>query len=64
MGKCADICPVNALSLAGKCMGEKEILDIILKDREYYEKSGNIAHIDGAIGLENVFNAIVSAIGE
>ena len=31
---------------------------------EYYEKSGNIAHIDGAIGLENVFNAIVSAIGE
>lgn len=31
---------------------------------EYYEKAGNIAHIDGAIGLENVFNAIVSALGE
>ena len=31
---------------------------------EYYEKSGNLAPIDGAIGLENVFNAIVSAIGE
>jgi adenylate kinase len=31
---------------------------------EYYEKAGNIAHIDGAIGLENVFNQIVSALGE
>ena len=31
---------------------------------EYYEKAGNIAHIDGAIGLENVFNSIVSALGE
>ena len=26
---------------------------------DYYEKAGNIAHIDGTIGLENVFNAIV-----
>ena len=31
---------------------------------EYYEKAGNIAHINGAIGLENVCNAIVDAIGE
>lgn len=31
---------------------------------EYYEKAGNIAHIDGAIGLENVFNSIVSILGE
>lgn len=31
---------------------------------EYYEKAGNIAHIDGAIGLENVFNHIVSILGE
>ena len=31
---------------------------------EYYEKAGNIAHIDGAIGLENVFNSIVSVLGE
>lgn len=31
---------------------------------EYYENAGNIAHIDGAIGLENVFNSIVSVLGE
>ena len=31
---------------------------------EYYEKAGNIAHIDGATGLDNVFGDIVKAIGE
>lgn len=31
---------------------------------DYYEKAGNIAHIDGTIGLENVFNAIVNILGE
>ena len=30
----------------------------------YYEKAGVIAHIDGATGLENVFNDIVKALGE
>ncbi|MCR5482563.1 MAG: adenylate kinase [Clostridia bacterium] len=30
---------------------------------DYYEKAGNIAHIDGAIGLENVFAHIVSVLG-
>ena len=31
---------------------------------EYYEKAGNIAHIDGATGLDNVFADIVKALGE
>lgn len=31
---------------------------------EYYEKLGNIAHIDGSVGLENVFNDIASILGE
>lgn len=31
---------------------------------DYYEKAGNIAHIDGATGLENVFADIVKALGE
>ena len=30
---------------------------------EYYEKAKNIVHIDGAIGLENVFKDIVSVLG-
>ena len=31
---------------------------------DYYEKAGNISHIDGTTGLENVFNAIVGILGE
>ena len=30
----------------------------------YYEEAGNIAHIDGATGLDSVFADIVKAIGE
>ena len=32
--------------------------------REVNEKAGNISHIDGTTGLENVFNAIVGILGE
>lgn len=39
-GKCADACPANALSVAGREMSEDDIMKEILKDREYYEKSG------------------------
>ena len=31
---------------------------------EYYENAGNIAHIDGSTGLDNVFADIVKALGE
>lgn len=31
---------------------------------EYYENAGNIAHIDGTTGLDNVFADIVKALGE
>lgn len=31
---------------------------------EYYTEKGNIAHIDGAAGLDNVFTAIVNVLGE
>lgn len=31
---------------------------------EYYEKLGKIAHIDGAMGLEDVFNDIVRIVGD
>ena len=30
---------------------------------DYYEKSGNIAHIDGAVGMEQVFAEIVKVLG-
>ena len=40
-GKCAEACPVNALSVAGQDMSEEQLMDIILKDKLYYEQSGN-----------------------
>lgn len=30
---------------------------------EYYEKAGNIVHLDGAIGLEPLFNEIIKNLG-
>lgn len=31
---------------------------------DYYDRAGNIAHLDGSIGLENLFAEIVSVLGE
>ena len=31
---------------------------------DYYEAAGNIAHIDGTTGLENVFNTITEILGD
>lgn len=31
---------------------------------EYYEKLGNIAHVDGSKGLDDVFSDIVSVLGD
>ena len=31
---------------------------------DYYEKAGNISHIDGTTGLENVFNTITEILGD
>lgn len=31
---------------------------------DYYTEKANIAHIDGAAGLDNVFNAVVKVLGE
>ena len=39
---------------------EKETMPLV----DYYEKAGNIAHIDGTTGLENVFADIAGIIGE
>ncbi len=39
---------------------EKQTMPLV----NYYENAGNIAHIDGATGLDNVFADIVKALGE
>lgn len=38
--KCVDNCLTSALSINGKAMSNEEIIDIVLKDKDYYEESG------------------------
>ncbi|HHV42134.1 MAG TPA: glycyl-radical enzyme activating protein [Clostridiaceae bacterium] len=39
-GKCAMVCPTDALSISGRDYSLKEIMDTILKDRAFYDRSG------------------------
>ena len=39
-GKCALVCPFQALSMMGKDYTSKEILDIVMRDNLYYKNSG------------------------
>ena len=39
-GNCAEFCPNEALTICGKEVSAEEILQEILKDRHYFEKSG------------------------
>jgi pyruvate formate lyase activating enzyme len=46
-GACAEVCPGNALELLGKRWSVDDLLHEVLKDREYFEKSGGGATISG-----------------
>ncbi len=39
-GKCADICPTKAIEMSGKVMSVAEIMDIIEKERVFFDQSG------------------------
>jgi pyruvate formate lyase activating enzyme len=39
-GKCADVCPTKAIEMSGKAMSVSEIIDIIEKERVFFEQSG------------------------
>jgi pyruvate formate lyase activating enzyme len=39
-GKCADICPTKAIEMSGKVMSVTEIMDIIEKERIFFDQSG------------------------
>lgn len=45
--KCADICPSEAIKQWGKEMSVEECMDIIRKDKGYYEKSGGGITVSG-----------------
>jgi len=39
-GKCADICPTRALKMMGKDYSLDELLEVLLRDRHFFEASG------------------------
>ncbi len=41
-GKCTDLCPSKALTIAGASMESKEIIDTVLKDKAFYGDKGGL----------------------
>jgi len=39
-GKCAEVCPTKAIEMSGKVMSVNEIMDIIEKERIFFDQSG------------------------
>ncbi|MEI7897261.1 MAG: glycyl-radical enzyme activating protein [bacterium] len=39
-GQCADVCPTKAIEMSGKSMTVQEIMEIIEKERPFFEQSG------------------------
>lgn len=39
-GKCLKVCPTDALSLYGKEMSAEQVINAVLKDKPYFDKSG------------------------
>src|SRR4030042_1390668 len=46
-GDCAEVCPANAMELLGKTMNLEELLDELIKDRVFFEKSGGGVTLSG-----------------
>ena len=46
-GACAEACPAGALKISGREYEIKELLDLILRDRDYYETSGGGVTVSG-----------------
>ena len=46
-GKCVDVCPHRVNSLKGKSAETREILDVVLRDKHFYDTSGGGMTISG-----------------
>lgn len=46
-GLCVDVCPNNALTIAGKEMSVEEVIDVLIKDKIYYDESGGGMTLSG-----------------
>ncbi|MDR2029097.1 MAG: glycyl-radical enzyme activating protein, partial [Treponema sp.] len=65
-GICAAACPGQALSLAGKLYSPREVLDICLQDRAFYEESGGGVTLSGGevLAQEGFAGALLKLLGQ
>jgi len=53
-GKCADVCPTKAIEMSGKVMSVNEIMDIIEKERIFFDQSGGGVTFSGGEPLVHI----------
>ena len=46
-GKCVDVCPAKALKLFGKKYSTDELLKVLVRDKDFYERSGGGLTVSG-----------------
>lgn len=46
-GKCAELCPSGALELSGKELSVGQVMDVLKRDKKYYETSGGGVTLSG-----------------
>ncbi len=46
-GKCAEVCDAKALEMVGRDATPEEVIEVVLRDREYYEASGGGMTLSG-----------------
>lgn len=52
-GKCTDICPAEAVEIAGRQMSVDEVLETVLRDVQFYENSGGGMTLSGGEPLHS-----------
>jgi pyruvate formate lyase activating enzyme len=53
-GKCAEVCPTKAIEMSGKKMSVSEIMDIIEKERVFFDQSGGGVTFSGGEPLVHI----------
>ncbi len=53
-GKCAEVCPTKAIEMSGKEMSVSEIMDIIEKERVFFDQSGGGVTFSGGEPLVHI----------
>ena len=56
-GKCADACPATALERVGKVMSTEEVMEVIRRDKPYFDRNGGITISGGEPLLQWPFAA-------